>query len=137
MSVPETETRGPDHSLYPKVVSPSKMTWKNTNRLAGEIYRIHRVLLMPYLCSLVQSSEIEGRSGGDGDIVQSDGRAGLLGLDSGGGALGAGEGATRRPAFQRGGGSRHNVRCRGSLDRGCAEKGDEAKLEAGNHGEYG
>ena len=25
--MPETETRGPDHSLYPKVVVPSNMTW--------------------------------------------------------------------------------------------------------------
>lgn len=90
---------------------------------------------MSYLCSLVQSSEIEGCSGRDGDIVQSDGRAGLLSLDSGGSALGTGESTARRPAFQRGGDSRHNVRCRGSLDRGCAEKGNEAKLEAGDHNE--
>lgn len=27
MEVPETDTSGPDHSSYPKVVVPSKMTW--------------------------------------------------------------------------------------------------------------
>ena len=63
MSVPETEIKGPDHSSYPKVVVPSKMTWEIL--LNGPRVVEHDT----HVSARCKAREIQSRAGGNCNVV--------------------------------------------------------------------
>jgi hypothetical protein len=76
MFEPAKRMRGPFHSAYLKVVSPLKMTYIKAIRYF--VIGIWATEISMYLGAVIQVGKVESLAGRDSDVVQDNGRAGLL-----------------------------------------------------------